>query len=105
MMPRMTAPTADEIVVYAELARLLDLDVAQIMDRFVPQEALSCLEYHRQHTARRALQHELADRMGVAPVLVYAAWTSEGARHLLASLGSRVDRPLATVSALDYKLA
>lgn len=93
-MPRLMTFTCPELdvpyeAVYQELAAYLEIDVEEAVRRFLPDDAVARVRYHRRQRARRTVQQDLAEALGVDPAAVYAACGDDGARILLDALRAK----------------
>lgn len=75
--------------VYRELALHLELPVADVIERFAPDDATASLRYHRRQAQRRAVFQDLATELGVSATTVFAACSADGATILLEALRAR----------------
>lgn len=83
--------------VYTELASHLEMDLEATVKRFAPDDAVSRVRYHRRQAARRGVQQQLADLLGLDSAPVFAACSEEGARILLDALMARRPQPTLTI--------
>ena len=93
-MPRFMTFVCPELdvpyeAVYQELASYLEIDVEEAARRFLPDDAVARVRYHRRQRQRRTVQLDLAEHLGVDPAAVYAACSDEGARILLDALRAK----------------
>ncbi|MEB3197979.1 MAG: hypothetical protein VKP62_12325 [Candidatus Sericytochromatia bacterium] len=75
--------------VYSELARYLEMEPEEAMERFAPDDAVARVRYHRRQHQRRHVQLDLAEVLGISPADVFAAVNDEGARILLSALNAK----------------
>ncbi len=93
-MPRFMTFVCPELdttyeAVYQELASYLEIDVEAAARRFLPDDAVARVRYHRRQRQRQTVQLDLAEALGVDPAAVYAAVSDEGARILLDALRAK----------------
>lgn len=93
-MPRIMTFVCPELdtpyeAVYQELARYLEIDLEEAVRRFLPDDAVARVRYHRRQRQRQTVQLDLAEVLGIDPAAVFAACSDEGARILLDALRAK----------------